>query len=49
MRDTDANDPGHSHVVQMFDSFEIMGPNGKHVCMVFEVALTWNISSNSYI
>jgi serine/threonine protein kinase len=25
------------HVVQMIDSFEHNGPNGKHVCMVFEM------------
>ncbi len=31
----DAN--GEKFVVQLLDSFTIYGPNGKHVCMVFEV------------
>lgn len=25
------------HVVTLLDNFEIVGPHGKHVCMVFEV------------
>lgn len=29
--------PGKAHVVQLLDSFEHKGPNGLHVCMVFEV------------
>lgn len=29
--------PGRKHVVSLLDSFEHIGPNGKHVCMVFEV------------
>jgi serine/threonine-protein kinase SRPK3 len=29
--------PGKSHVVSLLDSFEHKGPNGMHVCMVFEV------------
>lgn len=29
--------PGKKHVVQLLDSFEHKGPNGVHVCMVFEV------------
>ena len=29
--------PGHAHVVSLLDQFEHQGPNGKHVCMVFEV------------
>lgn len=29
--------PGKAHVVQLLDSFEHKGPNGMHVCMVFEV------------
>ncbi|PVU85838.1 hypothetical protein BB559_006751 [Furculomyces boomerangus] len=28
---------GHNHVIQLLDSFEHSGPNGIHVCMVFEV------------
>ncbi|KAI9848601.1 MAG: serine/threonine protein kinase, CMGC group [Sclerophora amabilis] len=29
--------PGRKHVVSLLDSFEHKGPNGLHVCMVFEV------------
>ena len=29
--------PGKAHVVSLLDSFEHKGPNGVHVCMVFEV------------
>ncbi|KAJ2723540.1 serine/threonine protein kinase, CMGC [Coemansia sp. Benny D115] len=29
--------PGREHVAKMLDSFEHSGPNGRHVCMVFEV------------
>lgn len=29
--------PGRKHVVSLLDSFEHIGPNGTHVCMVFEV------------
>lgn len=29
--------PGKAHVVQLLDSFEHYGVNGKHICMVFEV------------
>ncbi|KLU90477.1 CMGC/SRPK protein kinase [Magnaporthiopsis poae ATCC 64411] len=29
--------PGRKHVVSLLDSFEHKGPNGTHVCMVFEV------------
>jgi len=31
------NHPGKRHVVELLDSFEHKGPNGVHVCMVFEV------------
>ncbi|KAK2737820.1 serine/threonine protein kinase, CMGC group [Myotisia sp. PD_48] len=31
------NHPGRRHVVSLLDSFEHRGPNGVHVCMVFEV------------
>ncbi|KAH8884402.1 kinase-like protein [Thozetella sp. PMI_491] len=31
------NHPGRKHVVSLLDSFEHAGPNGTHVCMVFEV------------
>ncbi|KAH6616284.1 serine/threonine-protein kinase SRPK2 [Boeremia exigua] len=35
----DANEahPGRKHVVSLLDSFNHKGPNGMHVCMVFEV------------
>lgn len=29
--------PGHDHVIQLLDTFTHKGPNGVHVCMVFEV------------
>ncbi|TEB28286.1 kinase-like protein [Coprinellus micaceus] len=29
--------PGRSHVIQFLDHFKHKGPNGTHVCMVFEV------------
>lgn len=29
--------PGHEHVIQLLDTFVHEGPNGQHVCMVFEV------------
>ncbi|XDG08113.1 hypothetical protein ABKA04_007728 [Annulohypoxylon sp. FPYF3050] len=31
------NHPGRKYVVSLLDSFEHKGPNGVHVCMVFEV------------
>ncbi|KAI1908500.1 serine/threonine protein kinase, CMGC [Ophidiomyces ophidiicola] len=35
--DANPNHPGRKHVVSLLDSFEHTGPNGVHVCMVFEV------------
>ncbi|KAG9301321.1 hypothetical protein G9A89_004073 [Geosiphon pyriformis] len=29
--------PGRNHVVELLEDFRIEGPNGNHVCMVFEV------------
>lgn len=29
--------PGYAHVMKLLDDFEISGPNGHHICMVFEV------------
>ncbi|EMG50732.1 hypothetical protein G210_1317 [Candida maltosa Xu316] len=29
--------PGYNHVMQLKDDFEISGPNGVHICMVFEI------------
>ncbi|KAM9908443.1 hypothetical protein OXX79_000362 [Metschnikowia pulcherrima] len=33
----DLRHPGHQHVIQLLDTFTHKGPNGVHVCMVFEV------------
>lgn len=33
----DSHHPGHEHVIQLLDTFTHEGPNGTHVCMVFEV------------
>jgi serine/threonine-protein kinase SRPK3 len=35
--DANPNHPGRRHVVSLLDSFRHKGPNGEHVCMVFEV------------
>jgi len=35
--DANLDHPGRAHVVSLLDSFEHRGPNGLHVCMVFEV------------
>jgi serine/threonine-protein kinase SRPK1 len=37
VRDTDPNDTFRLKTVQLYDDFKISGPNGSHVCMVFEV------------
>lgn len=29
--------PGHRYIVSLLDSFSHLGPNGAHICMVFEV------------
>lgn len=34
---SDLHHPGHEHVIQLLDTFTHRGPNGVHVCMVFEV------------
>lgn len=34
---SDMHHPGHEHVIQLLDTFTHQGPNGVHVCMVFEV------------
>lgn len=33
----DPQHPGHKHVQQLLDSFYIQGPNGKHLCIVWEL------------
>ncbi|CAG8455747.1 11086_t:CDS:2 [Diversispora eburnea] len=35
--DANPNAPGRKHVVELLDHFYHRGPNGTHVCMVFEV------------
>lgn len=35
--DANPNAPGRKHVVELLDHFYHRGPNGNHVCMVFEV------------
>ncbi|KAF2006980.1 serine/threonine-protein kinase SRPK2 [Amniculicola lignicola CBS 123094] len=35
--DANKDHPGRKHVVSLLDSFNHKGPNGMHVCMVFEV------------
>ncbi|KAF2473518.1 serine protein kinase-like protein Sky1 [Lindgomyces ingoldianus] len=35
--DANKDHPGRQHVVSLLDSFNHKGPNGVHVCMVFEV------------
>ncbi|KAF2016093.1 serine protein kinase-like protein Sky1 [Aaosphaeria arxii CBS 175.79] len=35
--DANKDHPGRKHVVSLLDSFNHRGPNGVHVCMVFEV------------
>lgn len=37
MTTLDVHHPGHEHVIQLLDTFTHRGPNGVHVCMVFEV------------
>ncbi|ODV95556.1 hypothetical protein PACTADRAFT_50260 [Pachysolen tannophilus NRRL Y-2460] len=37
INDGDDSHPGKRHLVKMLDHFVIKGPNGQHVCMVFEV------------
>lgn len=34
---SETHHPGHQHVIQLLDTFTHQGPNGVHVCMVFEV------------
>lgn len=34
---TDKHDPKRQRIVELLDHFKINGPNGCHICMVFEV------------
>lgn len=33
----DSNHPGKKHVVHLLDFFYLNGPNGRHLCLVFDV------------
>jgi serine/threonine-protein kinase SRPK3 len=33
----DPHHPGCNHVVKLLDDFHLHGPNGEHLCLVFEV------------
>ncbi|KAL5339930.1 kinase-like domain-containing protein [Aspergillus crustosus] len=37
LRDTDPSHPGFPFISKLLDSFEVEGPNGRHVCLVFPV------------
>jgi len=37
VRETDPNDEGRQRVIQLLDTFKIIGVNGTHICMIFEV------------
>lgn len=39
IRQKDPTHYGYSRVVRLFNKFEVTGPNGNHVCLVFEVIL----------
>uniref|UniRef100_A0A1I8BYQ0 non-specific serine/threonine protein kinase n=1 Tax=Meloidogyne hapla TaxID=6305 RepID=A0A1I8BYQ0_MELHA len=36
VRETDPNDEGRQRVIQLLDTFKIIGVNGTHICMIFE-------------
>ncbi|KAK2734038.1 hypothetical protein FQN57_001873 [Myotisia sp. PD_48] len=37
LRDADPSQPGYSYISTLGDSFEHHGPNGRHVCLIFQV------------
>lgn len=37
LRETDKSHPGYKYICQLVDDFEHDGPNGSHVCLVFEL------------
>ena len=37
VREADPMDEGRQRVIQLFDTFKIIGVNGTHICMIFEV------------
>ncbi|KAL3088597.1 hypothetical protein niasHT_023215 [Heterodera trifolii] len=38
VRESDPTDAGRQRVVQLLDTFKIIGINGTHICMIFDVA-----------
>lgn len=36
LRDRDSNQAGYTEICHLLDDFEYRGPNGLHVCLVFE-------------
>uniref|UniRef100_A0A914L1G4 non-specific serine/threonine protein kinase n=1 Tax=Meloidogyne incognita TaxID=6306 RepID=A0A914L1G4_MELIC len=38
VRETDPTDEGRQRVIQLLDTFKIIGVNGTHICMIFEVS-----------
>lgn len=36
LQDSSPAHPGYRYTPRLFDSFEHVGPNGRHVCLVFE-------------
>lgn len=43
VRNADENDLFRERVVQLLDEFSVTGVNGTHVCMVFEVFLSFGV------
>jgi hypothetical protein len=37
VREADQGDEGCQRVIQLLDTFKLIGVNGTHVCMIFEV------------
>jgi serine/threonine-protein kinase SRPK3 len=37
IQNTSSDHSGRNHVAQMLDHFDLCGPNGQHLCVVFEV------------
>lgn len=37
LRETDKTHPGYKYICHLIDDFEQQGPNGSHVCLVFEL------------
>lgn len=40
VRESDTQDEGRQRVIQLLDTFKIIGVNGTHICMIFEVDFT---------